>query len=252
MKITNHDYHHAPEHAGLSSTALRRLAISPANYLDYISRPHEPASKEMIFGSAAHTLILEPDRWAIEVQVKKTVAKAARDEASAAGFYLIDQSEADAIHRMRDNLMRKEIAKLLFDGAIFEESIFWHELHDTRCKCRPDLRNEKYKVISDLKTAVSGEKRLFRFDAFKFKYALQGEFYQRGVEQHYGEHYDFVFTVCEKQPPYDAAFYLLDDEFCEASGVYPTTIQQLLEVLHKAETSGVWSGYPDEVVKLSF
>jgi len=249
--ITNHDYHNDPQNAALSSSALRKLAISGAHYYDYITRPHEPPTPAMVFGSAAHTLILEPDQWGIEVEVKKTVSKAAREETAASGKYLITQDDSDAIHRMRDNLMRKQIAQALWSGAVFEESIFWDDLHDIRCKCRPDLRNSEYKIMADLKTAQSAEQRAFRNDAFRFKYGLQGKVYQRGVERQFNEAYQFLFIVVEKSAPYDCAFYLMDELFLEWARVDDDTIPGLLDALHRCKMSGNWPGYPDEIVRLS-
>lgn len=251
IKITNHDYHNLPEHRALSSTGLRKLSVSPKHYMTWLSAPKEPPTKEMVYGSACHTLILEPDRWATDVVVKKTVSKGARDEAAAAGKYLIETSDADAIHITRDNLMQKQIAKALFNGATFEESFFWDDIHDIRCKIRPDLLHEGYGVMADLKTATDASIRGFRAAAFKFKYGLQGAFYQRGVEAAIGKRFQFVFIVAEKSAPYDSAFYLMDEKFLEWSRIDDDTMPGLLNRLHECQDVQDWPGYPDEIIRLS-
>jgi hypothetical protein len=251
LKITNYDYHNLPEHRALSSTGLRKLSVSPKHYHQWLSAPKEPPTKEMVYGSACHTLILEPDRWESEVVVKKSVSKGARDEAAAAGKYLIEMSDADAIQITRDNLMKKQIAKALFSGATFEESFFWDDIHGIRCKCRPDLLHDGYEVMCDLKTAADASIRGFRGAAFKFKYGLQGTLYKRGVKAITGKDFQFVFIVAEKSAPYDSAFYLMDERFLEWSKIDDDTIPDLLNKLHECQDVQDWPGYPDEIIRLS-
>jgi hypothetical protein len=72
---------------------IDRLLTSPAHYYLQAVGQQAPPTKEMVFGSAFHTLMLQPEQFDSDVEVKASVAVKARNEAAEAGVALITEVE---------------------------------------------------------------------------------------------------------------------------------------------------------------
>ena len=173
-------------------------------------RPPQKQTDAMAYGSAFHKLILEPE----EFQKSYTVLEGRKgtkawDEAAKklVGKIILKKSQADDLQAMQESLDRP-ITKILFADGIAEESVYW-EYKGTPFKSRFDFRNEKEKLIIDLKTTVSSGPG-FPKEVLKHRLHWQAFLYAKCAEATFGSPYTFVFAAIEKVYPYSVGFYTLD------------------------------------------
>ncbi|MCB1563964.1 MAG: PD-(D/E)XK nuclease-like domain-containing protein [Alphaproteobacteria bacterium] len=254
-QISSEQYHHAPECDALSAGGIKSLLQSPAHFK--ASQENNGATPAMIFGSAAHSFILQPELGeviALPADIDRRT-KAGREayevfmtDARRFARIVISQDELATLHEMREMLLQHEKARLLLKGGKAELSIFWnHPEYGYLCKCRPDYLREDLKVIVDYKTCIDASPEGFGRAVYNFRYHNQAEWYRRGLKAQTGDDYEFVFVAQEKTPPY-------------AVGVYRTT-PEIFEIGKKENDracwtyfecleSGIWCGYPDRIFEL--
>ena len=248
--LSNEDYHLSDPY---SNSELSTIHKSLASYL-YKKENPDPPSTEMTFGSAFHTLILEPDKFDdefvfVEASTRNTkIYKDAVKEEEDRSVLLM--SEAQLLEAMKDSLMNHTIASNMFSGGEAEQSFFWTDPETgIRMKCRPDYLIEK--VVVDLKTARDASYDAFLKNVIAYRYFVQNPLYTDGINQVSG--YDvekFVFVVVEKTPPHPVAIYQLDDVAIEHGRmVYREDLATLAAYLsNPIET---WTGYPEEIQDMS-
>jgi hypothetical protein len=245
-QTTNAEYH--AERESLTKGGIDKLLSSPADFLVY--RTHrEPPTPQMVFGSAFHTICLEPERESKEIQVEKSVKKAARDYAAEQGIYLISEEDRETLEEMKTSLEKSSNWQNLISAAAVEQTVTWTDpVFGFACKCRPDVMAEGFKVLADLKTTVSALPEDFSKACANFNYDVQAHWYLEGVSAVSGSQWtDFLFFAVEKTPPYKVGIYRADDVMLEngrqkckrARGLYAQCLQ-----------TGRWEGLPDRIADI--
>lgn len=246
MKMTNAEYHAAP---GISKSGLDRIARSPAHYKAWLDSPPVP-TREQIFGSAYHAMILEPDdylkHFAIAPECDRRT-KAGKEEwqafeAAAAGRQAITREDQEILNSMAKALWSHDLAmKLLADGTA-EDSLF-ADISGCKVKVRPDYKRPDVRVLIDLKTASDASISAFSRAVATYRYHVQAAFYLDVANQIEGDsiYQDFIFIVQEKAPPYAVAVYVADDSLVSRGR---ELYLEDLAVYARCLASDEWPGYP--------
>lgn len=238
------EYHSAPE---LSRSQLFELRKSPVHFKYALDNPAEP-SPAMVFGSAFHCLILEPEKFDDEYITGQKIDRRTREgkeqfqRALDSGKSLISWEDYALMLEMKESVMNNRYACKLLSGEK-ERSYFWtDELTGIDLKCRPDCRTElkNTSVIVDLKTCESAATDDFMRDALKYGYDLQAAQYTTGVDLIESKPHRFVFIAVEKKPPYGLNILEANELFIRKGY---DDFRYYLGAVAECTKSGSWYGY---------
>jgi hypothetical protein len=250
--IQNEIYHRGDGWSDiLGSTGLKKLQLSPAHF----KVPNGEPTKAMNFGSAFHSLLLEPEKHEVictpEINRRTKAGKEeyAKFLEESEGKIVVTPEENDELMMMLIQVRKNETASMLLKQGKAESSIVWQDAtYGFLCKCRPDyLRDDR--IIIDVKTSSQpATPEAFSRACVNYGYHISAAWYQAGVLAVTGKRHNFVFIVCETKPPYAVSVFEPDREFLDAGR---KAIQPLLEVYDRCLKSGQWPGYDDRVQGLS-
>lgn len=254
--IANDDYHADPvEGWSLSSSEAQLILDSPAK-LRYQKSHRTPPTSDMSFGSAAHKLVLGTgdDITVIDANDWRTnAAKAARDEAIAAGAIPVLTKDMSIIEQMAEALKGHPVARLLFDserGGAPEQTLVWHDdASGVTCRAKldwlPPVPKRGRLIVPDYKTAHSARPQTFARSVANFGYHMQASWYLDGVRALCGvTDPAFVFIVQEKEPPFLVSVIELDPF---ALHVGASRNQEARELFARCVEADEWPGYGSEV-----
>lgn len=223
--INNEEYHSLKDY--ISRSAIMDYARSPYTYWAKHLNPNRPKiepTPAMIFGTAFHTLMLEPDLFDKKYIVKKPpvllkeVGKKAYEEYKKyvsefedAGKTLLSSEDGERLWAMQAVFNRNTQAKGLSEGAQYETSYFWQDRDSgLMLKARPDILHEN--MIIDLKTCSDASPRAFQNSMVANGYHVQGAMIRDGVEAIQGRRIDNVINICiETKYPFNMAIYVIEN-----------------------------------------
>lgn len=231
--------YHAAE--GISNSGLSLIARSPAHYK--FSPPRE-ATRSMEMGTAIHTAILEPDRFASDYVLLRSVTdrrSAAYKDACKihAPERVLTGTEADKVSGMAESILTNEHAQAMLkhQEARTELSVFSKDPETgVTVKCRFDLMTPGKAL--DLKKTQDARPEAFAKSVANYRYMVQAAFYSDVWEWETGEKLDaFGFLTVEEEMPHASAIYVLDDEAMEyGRKLYRRDLNRYAECLD----SGIW------------
>lgn len=233
---------------GISSTELKRIAISPLHYKWYKDNPLDSDTPALLFGRAAHKYILEPYDFFNEFCVAPVCDKRTKEGKELYAQFLKESEGKDVItadqfeqlQNMRDAMTSTPFAEKLLEGE-HEKSFFWTDDETgLECKCRPDSYNEKYGIIVDYKTCQSAEPRKFMNHSIDLNYDLQAAYYLDGVSKILDKEFKFVFIAQEKTPPYAVSIFECSDEYIKSGR---DMYKQMLQTYKECSETDNWYGY---------
>lgn len=250
------DYGRIP---AINHSTLKNFRRTPAHVLEAIKYPPEP-TESLEFGTAFHCAVLEPDKFAATYVVApkvdgRTKAGKAAKEAFAEesiGKVVIDEVEAAIIAGMQRGLRSNPVTDdILSSPGKTEVCLVWtDEESGVRCKALID------KIISfgggtsiiDLKSCLSASRSAFSRDIDKYQYDEQAAFYLGGANALAPSNRRWLWIACEKKRPYLQAVYEPDNDML----LYARDkIRQHLIDYKECMKTGIWPGYPNEIVTLS-
>lgn len=248
VKNTNEEYHSGE---GVSKSDLDLIHACPEKYRYKKDHPGDDQTPALLFGSAVHKLILEPEGFYDEYAVFPDCDKRTKDGKAMYHNFLdrlngrteIAESDLAVMLSMRDAVMQHSKARTLLTGGVTETSYYWKDLRTgTLCKCRPDKVNRGY--IIDLKTTADASPEGFEKSMMKYRYHVQAAWYLRGYEAATGiKPEGFIFIAVEKKPPFSVAVYLCGDVTAEIGA---READEDLDVFVHCAESGNWYGYGGE------
>lgn len=167
-------YHADP---AIGSSGCKNLILDPEVY--YENSPLNPLRDEpedtaaKLLGTAYHTLVLEPEKFAGAYTIKEGV-KTSKVEG------MIGEGDFNKLLRMRDRLERNPKHHALITDGVAEVSIFYRdEATGLMCKIRMDRFNPLW--IADLKTADDTSDRALRYSFVDYGYDISGAMYSVGA-----------------------------------------------------------------------
>lgn len=255
MPIIEHmpnSLYHASE--GISKSGLDLIARSPAHWR-YAPRREE--TRAMQIGTAIHTAILEPERFASEYMLLRDVddrrASAYKEAVKVHGSErVLTGPEADKVAGMQESVwLNHDAATLLRETRTRRElSIFTTDpITGVKVKCRFDALLGVSAI--DLKKTQDVRADVFMRSVWNYRYHVQAAFYADVFEWETGESLeDFQFLAIEEEAPNASKLYRLPHDMiaygrklyradlntyaaCLESGNWPT-IDGSCEVLNPA------------------
>lgn len=239
------EYH---SHPAVSKSLLDKIARSPLHARAYMDGQRDEPTASMTFGTALHTAVLEPDRFAAEYAVwegdrRTKDGKAAYEALLATGATLISAADSDAISAMAMAVRQHPVAGPLLQDGQAESSVFWqHPASGLECKCRPDWwRNDG--MVVDVKTTEDASPAAFARSVAAYRYHVQAAHYMAGTQAR-----RFLFIAIEKKAPHAVAVYELD---ADAIDLGNRLRERDLQQYASCSEFGIWPGYPTEVLPLA-
>lgn len=247
LPIKDEEYFAAP--AWGSSNLKVLLNRSPAHAL--VPTEQTPA---MAFGSLFHHIaLIEGSTRSLVVRPKvegrTTSGKAINalfETQLAAGKVEVSQAQFDAADGMLKSLQASKVWKALTADGEAEQGAFI-AYGDTFLRAKPDWRNDRLKIVVNLKTSADASPEEFSRSIVNYGYAMQAALERAVVTEVTKEVYSQVFVVVEKTAPYAVSFYTLDDE----SRLYgETMLAKALEKLDECVKAKSFPSYPEKIVTI--
>lgn len=244
LNIPSEEYRSRKE---LSRSDLFKLSKSPAHFIYALKNPQEETAA-MIFGTAFHTLVLEPEKFegtyitVPKIDRRTKEGKAWAEKIERSGKIPLTEETVEQLRSMRTSVMSNKYAEILLRGEK-EQSYFWtDELTGIDLKCRPDCRTDlkTMSVIVDLKTTENAATEAFMHSALSYGYDLQAAMYKQGVETVEKKPHKFVFIAVEKSPPYACNIIEADNVFVDKGS---RDLRDYLYTVKECRASGNWYGY---------
>jgi len=249
-------YHADPvRHLGgsLSSSIARKLLAPSCPALARYAADHPEPKAAMDLGSVVHKLLLGSGPPIVEVPAdswRTAAAKAARDEARAAGKIPLLTADLRAAEVAAESVWRHETAAaLLRMPGRSEQTLIWREPAGPGpvwCRAMLDRWPEPgpIPVIVDVKTTGKGldDESLAR-TIWEYRYHQQEAWYRRGYAAVHGQPADFAFVFVSTAPPHLVRVIQLDDAF-RADGEARNSAA--IGVWAECVASGIWPGHGTE------
>ncbi len=245
--LSNNDYHGDP---AISRSHLMKMRKTPKHYwYEYINPNYiKPASQEaLIFGSALHTFVLEPNKFDQEyfllpnLDLRTKTGKALKEKliAENPGKTPLSAEQSQKLVAMRFAIRAFPDAEKLIGGCI-EHSFFWEDKETgLMCKTRPDIWYPH--MIVDLKSTKDLSMHLFEMSAYNYGYHIQAAMIQTAFKEVFGiDMNDFLFLDCEKEEPYSVAIDIMTPEFIELGY---QEFRHYLNLLAECKASNNWPSY---------
>ena len=246
--MTEQEYNQAE---GIRRSDLWRMHESPEKFKWFLEHPPEP-TPALVFGTAVHKLLLEPDGFDGEFAVAPDVdrrTKAGREEwerfvSASEGKTVISADDAKTAADMVAKAMTMPMVRTLLAGK--HEQAFFFTDEDTKltCKVRVDILSEidGKVVIADYKTAANARTDIFNQSVFKHGYFLQSYMYSEAVMKNLKLPYrpDFYFIAQEKHAPYSVNVVQVTEDVMLAG---MDCFRELMGTLALCRQTGYWYGY---------
>jgi len=235
--------------AGTSITRLKELRRSAQHYAYLLTHPKE--SQPITLGVAAHTAVLEPERFAQQFAVwgERTGGGALRPrrgkdweafENSHVGTTIITADEEETVRAIQAAVRTNPIAARYLEAGDPEVTLQWL-LNGRQCRGRVDWLTavDDKPVLVGLKTARDCRHFIFGSAAAKLAYHWQWAFYYDGYKEITGREPKMVELVVESAPPHAVAVYTIpDDVLDQGRDEYDRALVQLDE----CERTGYFPG----------
>lgn len=238
------DYHAHRE--SISRTPMLEFMESPFRYWAFYLNPNAPkkdVTPAMVFGSAFHTLMLEPHLFeqrcivAPEPVLLKNVGREAYDAYKARLLEIEDTlkmviklEDYEHMLRMRDVLMNNPQTRELLSDGINEQSYFWIDPHSgLMVKSRPDILHPNMYV--DIKTIRHASPENYQREMASHGYHIQGamvcdaRWHLEGIENT-----TVINIAIEKDYPYSVGTFIIDEAAIETGHIqYKQTLLDMKE-----------------------
>lgn len=234
----------------LNWSKLKAAMRSPLHFEYRVSVP-VPDSTRFALGRAAHTAIMEPDRFALDYAVWQGGRRAGAEweafKAAHAGHTVLTSDEYAAALGMRDGVERHPIARGLFRSGDSERTVLWTDA-DTGIECKARIDHWDGRTLVDLKTTRDIDARMFGSGAARWAYAEQLAFYLDGLRA-VGVTTDEppLIVAVEDEPPHDCAVFRVEPIDLDRARA---TVAGCLAVVAKGRASKHWPGRYPEIVPL--
>jgi hypothetical protein len=247
----------------ISVSKMKKLKASPLHYKEAEEVIETDA---MLFGSAYHCYILEPDKFKDQYYIfddsvvcGALIAKGAKSPRAtndykawkegelsfADGKILIEKADFNKLDAMKSRLFSHPYAKMLLTNGEPEVGLsgtIQTSAGEINVKLKPDYIKSVKHIIVDLKTAADASLDGFTKAAADRDYHIQAAFYSDMLELMNGDNraQTFVFIAQEKVKPYAFNLFECSPQFI-GQGRYE--YEMLLQLYKYCLDSDKWPGY---------
>lgn len=237
----------------VNATSLFNILTSPLLYR-WRKDNLRPDTDTFRQGRAAHTAILEPDRFLRDYALwdggrrDKRIKEYATFLEVNDGKTILTVEQYDTAMRMRDAVLKHAVAApLLAEPGRCEITLKWsHPGTGTKCKARLDKLSS---AIIDIKSTRDVSPIAFGRSAVNYGYGFQLAFYRDGVIVIEDRVPSVKIVAVQNCAPYDVAVYDVPDSVLTRGNA---KIEKALELLSECTKSNKWPGIaPDVEVPLT-
>ena len=243
------DYEQYTQMAGVRWSHLKNMRKSPRHYKWHLEN-ERPDSAAFRKGRALHTLLLEPEKFAVEYVLWPNhrrgydwnAFKVAHEE-----LVILNQPEWDSAHCMAAAVTSDRHARDLIEAGAKERFIQWENPRTGLvCKGRVDVAGS---TLVDLKSTSKIEKWLFSKQVHDLSYHGQLVHYAEGLKANgVSLNDEAAMVVVESSPPYDVVCYAVKDHVLEVgANLRNILLSKLKACQEKNEWPGIANG---EIVEL--
>jgi hypothetical protein len=226
-------------------SSLKELAHSPKRY-QHRKKHGRKATRSMERGTAAHTALLEPDRFFRDYAVfgldKKRGSKEwSAFEAANPGKEILKLAEYEEAITVAAAVRADPIAMRYLENGMPEVALVWTDKETgTQCKGRVDWLDDIGRVIPDIKGARNIESHAFWRQGAALNYHTQAAFYASGYHAITGHEPTSKIIAVEFEPPHDVVVYNMTEEVLDKGR---EEYRRLLLKLIGCQDDNRWPGY---------
>lgn len=244
--MTLNEFEHYRAVQAVNFSTLKYMDLSPLHYLHATQTVIEDTPR-LGLGRAVHTATLEPDMFPLSYVVYSGKARRGKEweafKAANADKTIVKRDEYALALACRDAIRtHPKAGPIVRAGGHIERGITWTDkATGLACKGRPDI---DARMIWDVKSCATVDKRLFGKVAARMGYFRQLAFYRAGIKANGGGVKGCGIIAVEIKPPHDVAVFVADEGSLEVSDEKNAA---LLARVAECRASGQWPGrYPDE------
>ncbi len=202
----------------LSQSSIgQALSLSGDQWLKRQTEPFQPTAK-MKLGTLIHAMILEPHTVETafyrcpKLDRRKTEHKTLLAEIESNGLVSIDEETWAQAEQVREEILRSDKARILFENGAAESSIVGHEVSGEKIKGKLDYLHQKKDVIVDLKTTeIDLSDDGLKWGMSQYYYKVQAAFYIDLLKRELGREFTFVFLFVNVKPPFEMRKVIVSD-----------------------------------------
>ena len=239
--ISNEVYH--ADRSAVSVSGLKQILRSPAHFRAFLDgqRKETPA---MLFGTAIHTRLLEPDVFASEYVVAPAGDKRTTEwkefQIANANKKILTIDQVATLEGMERSAHSHRSLFSLLRAGLKEHTIIWQDkITGIWLKIRPDCLCPDG-ICLDIKSTEDASPAEFGRSCVNFDYDLQSAVYLDGLREVFGRDFDFAFGALEKSEPFGAALYGAPEEMLLRG---QRRFRQALTTLKHCRDTGQWPSY---------
>ena len=224
----------------LSYSSLKEFAKSPAHYIAYLNGDKEP-SKEMIFGSMLHCLLLQPKEFNSQFAVMPNVdrrtsegkATYAKFMSEAEGKSVVQESELEDANRLVEKVMMQDhFKKLVSDCNIFENE-FRQDIDGLPFRGFIDGEADNY--VLEVKTASDAHPKTIINNFYDRGYHIQAAIYNMVTNK------PVKYLIIETKSPYNI---VVADASQDYINLGKKTVSELVMLFNGCMQNNLWDmGY---------
>lgn len=250
VEIPAAEYHADKDVVGHS--ALVEMLRSPQHFWHRLNALFEP-TPAMALGTAVHTAVLEPAKFAAEYSVAPKFDRRTKDgkeayaqwQAANVGKLFITDEEMATCHAIVGAIAQHQAAAEALGGSLNEMSYFWRDAETgVRCRIRPDAlvvdEAGEIQAIVDLKTCRDASAGKFARTIAERGYDLQAAFYVDGLSKLLGRRVPFYFLAAETYAPHGVALYSTGERTFE---VGRSKYKAALQMVQWCRENNRWPSY---------
>lgn len=242
VRALPNEIYHAAE--GYSSTQIRLVHEKGIEALEwYKHAPRKTAiTGALTLGTAVHTALLEPERFAdeylcapdVDLRTKDGKQTLADFEVSATerGCMVLRKDDFELVELMRDSALAYPMVADLLENGEPELSIFYRTANGVLLKIRPDWLGTLSDVPFILDVKTTDDVSEFGKSVDKYGYHLQAAYYRTVATQVFSLDIDFAFCAISKRVEcgrYPVTLGLLDEEDSREGLLQVTDVIETLE-----------------------
>lgn len=243
------------EYTELNAISHSDLRLANRSMRHYQLGARVEPNASMILGSATHTYILEPEKFASEYMVVAPYDRRTKEGKllheklldDAAGRHLFPEAEMLKLTCMKRELEKTRTWKMLREEPWqVELTAQWrHEPTNLACKGRPDAIFGN--TLIEFKTTSRASAWQFQKTILEYGYHTQLAYYSEGLRKCGIQVAHCIIIAQETEPPFLTAFYRLNDEALKlGADQNETTLKRIKYALE----SGEYEGYPDMLLDI--
>jgi hypothetical protein len=204
----------------VSASDLKTFLKSPRSYFHDKNRTDpKPDKRHFAVGSALHEYIMEKDQFdknflvspKFDRRTKEGKEKYEEFQLKAQGKTIIDEQEMTMIEQMSINAKMNRTFMELLEGSHYEISCYTvDEKTGLKVRLRPDILPTTRSTIVDIKSCLDSSPKGFKRDVYSYGYSLSSAYYLDFLGRE-----NYVFAAIEKNAPFQASMYALNDEMTD-------------------------------------